>query len=304
MFQVSDLRGVLPALASPVTRDGAVDEPGIGRLVEQVIQGGVHGLLPLGSTGEVASLDERSRRALLAAVVEAAGGRVPVICGVAQTSLAGAIAEVNATAGLGAMAALVTPPFYYPIDQATVLAFYRGLAAEARIPVLVYNIPQFTKVVTEPATAATLAREGAVVGMKDSSRDFDYFQRVCVATRELPDFRLFTGTDAMLLASLAMGAAGTICAAANVAPRWVVDVFDAFQRGDWASARDLQDRLVEFGAAVQGGVFPAAFKAALHLQGVCEPWPVAPVAALEERSVERLKEQLATWGLLASVPQP
>jgi len=185
-----------------------------------------------------------------------------------------------------------------------VLAFYRGLAAEARIPVLVYNIPQFTKVVTEPATAATLAREGAVVGMKDSSRDFDYFQRVCVATRELPDFRLFTGTDAMLLGSLAMGAAGTICAAANVAPRWVVDVYDAFQRGDLAAARDLQDRLVRFGSAIQTGVFPSAFKAALNLQGVCEPWPVAPVAALEERSVERLKEQLATWGLLASVPQP
>jgi dihydrodipicolinate synthase/N-acetylneuraminate lyase len=280
-----------------------VDLPAVGRLVEQVIEGGVHGLLPLGSTGEVASLDERSRRGLLAGVVDAAAGRVPVICGVAQTSLAGAVGEVNAGADLGAVAALVTPPFYYPIDQATVLAFYRGLAAEARIPVLVYNIPQFTKVVTEPATAATLAREGAVVGMKDSSRDFDYFQRVCVATRDLPDFRLFTGTDAMLLASLAMGAAGTICAAANVAPRWVVDVFDAFQRGEWASARDLQDRLVEFGTAIQGGVFPAAFKAALHLQGVCEPWPAAPIAALDEPNTDRLRAQLGAWGLLDPVHQ-
>lgn len=303
MFKIQELRGVLPALASPLTKNGKVDKPAVHRLVEQVLIGGVHGLLPLGSTGEVASLDEPTRRGLLAAVVEAAAARVPVICGVAQTHLAGALAEVRAGAELGAVAALVTPPYYYPIDQATVLTFYRRLAAESPLPILVYNIPQFTKIVTEPATIATLAREGAIVGIKDSSRDFEYFESVCVATRDLPEFRLFTGSDSMLLASLAMGGAGTICASANVAPSWVVGVFDAFQRGDWGAARRLQDRLLDFGTAVRSGVFPAAFKAALHLQGVCEPWPAQPVAPLDHPSETRLKEQLTAWGLLSEVPQ-
>jgi 4-hydroxy-tetrahydrodipicolinate synthase len=303
MLKVKELRGVLPALATPLNREGGVDEPAIKRLVEHVIAGGVHGLLPLGSTGEAASLDEPARRKVLAAVVEAAAGRVPVICGVVQSQLAAARADVGAAAELGAIAALVAPPYYYPIDQATVLAFYRRLAAESDLPIMVYNIPQNTKVVTEPATLATLAREGVVVGIKDSSRDFEYFENVCLATRELPEFRIFTGSDTMLLATLAMGGAGTICAAANIAPGWVVRVFDDFERGDWKAARTHQDSLLELASAVRAGVFPAGIKAALHLQGVCDPWPAAPVAALDEPAQDRLRERLQTWGLLAAIPQ-
>ena len=303
MFKIEELRGVLPALVTPLKQDGTADEPAIQRLVEHVLAGGVHGLLALGSTGEAASLDEPTRRKVLAGVVEVAAARVPVICGVAQSHLAAACAEVKAAAGLGAVAALVTPPYYYPIDQATVLAFYRRLAAESPLPVLVYNIPQFTKVVTEPTTVATLAREGAVVGIKDSSRDFEYFESVCAATRDLPDFRIFTGSDSMLLASLAVGGAGTICAAANIAPGWVVRIYEEFERGDWDAARSHQDVLLDFGRAVRVGVFPAAIKAALNLQGVCDPWLAAPVAPLDEPSEARLREQLEAWGLLAAVSQ-
>src|SRR5690348_11305238 len=165
MFELKKLRGVLPALISPLTRDGAVDEAGTRRLVEHVLASGVHGLLPLGSTGETASLDESARRQVLAAVMDAAGGRVPVICGVAQTHLKAARAELAAAAAMGATAALVAPPFYYPIDQATVLDFYRRLADGSPLPILVYNIPQNTKVVIEPPTLSTLAHEGAVLGI-------------------------------------------------------------------------------------------------------------------------------------------
>jgi len=237
MLKLHELRGVLPALVSPLHRDGAVDEPAISRLVEHVLAGGVHGVLALGSTGEVASLDQAARRTVLAAVVKAADGRVPVICGVAQSRLADAIADVSAAAELGAAAVLVAPPYYYPIDQPTVLSFYRTLAKTSPLPILVYNIPQNTKVVVEPASVAALARDGSVAGIKDSSRDFEYFESVCVATRGLPDFRIFTGSDTMLLASLAMGGAGTICGGANVAPGWVVRIFDDFERGDLKAAR-------------------------------------------------------------------
>jgi len=215
MARIDALAGVLVALASPMTKGGAVDGAGIGRLVEHVISGGVHGVLALGSTGETASLDERARREVLDAVVTANAGRVPVLCGIAQSQLSTAIAEVAAAARAGADAALVAPPFYYPTDATGVLAFYRDVAAGAEIPILVYNIPQFTKVAVDPTTLATLAREGAVQGIKDSSRDFEYFEGVCVATRDVPGFRIFTGSDTMLVASLAAGGAGTICGAAT-----------------------------------------------------------------------------------------
>jgi 4-hydroxy-tetrahydrodipicolinate synthase len=303
MFKVQELRGVLPALATPLNRDGGVDEPAIQRLVAHVLAGGVHGLLPLGSTGEAAWLDEPARRKVLAAVVKAAAGRVPVICGVVQSQLAAARGDVSAAAELGAIAALVAPPFYYPIDQATVLAFYRGLAAQSPLPILVYNIPQNTKVVIEPATVETLAREGSVVGIKDSSRDFEYFENVCVVTRNLPEFRIFTGSDTMLLGVLAMGGAGTICAAANIAPSWVVRIYDDFERGDWKAARTHQDPLLELASATRAGVFPAGIKAALHLQGICDPWPAGPVSPLDEHAQTRLRERLEMWGLLAAIPQ-
>src|SRR5690242_3447219 len=280
-----------------MTREGFVDEPAVGRLVEHVIDGGVHGLLALGSTGETASLDERARRTMLEAVVKAARGRVPVICGVAQSHLAAARTEVAAAGKLGADAVLVAPPFYYPTDQAGVLAFYRELAAGVELPLMLYNIPQFTKVVAEPGTVAALAREGTIQGIKDSSRDFEYFEGVCIATRDLPAFRIFTGSDTMLLASLAMGGAGTICGAGNVAPAMVVRIFDDYVRGDIPSARKAQDRLFQLVSAVRAGVFPLAIKAALHMMGICEPWSAPPARQLGELLAGPLREELAASGL-------
>ncbi len=298
MKAVEELTGVVPALISPLRGDGTVDEAAVARLVEHVLESGVTGLLALGSTGETASLDENARRTMLSSAVAAAAGRVPVICGVAQSHLQAARVEVEAAARLGATAVVVAPPFYYPIDQATVLAFYRQLAADSPLPILLYNIPQFTKVVAQPETVATLAREGTIKGIKDSSRDFEYFEAVCIATRELPLFRVFTGSDTMLLPSLAMGAAGTICGAANVAPGWVVRIFDGFNRGDLAAARADQDSLYKLVMALRTGVFPAAIKSACHLQGICEPWCAPPLQPLNDQSEAKLRDRLEAWGLL------
>jgi len=300
VFALDRVVGVLVALASPLKSDGSVDEPAFARLVEHVLAGGVHGLLPLGSTGEGAALDESARRTALRCVVKAAAGRVPVICGVAQPNLQLARTEVEAAARLGADAVLVAAPFYYPMDQASVLAFYRAIAVAASVPVLVYNIPQFTKVVVDAATVAALAAEGAIRGIKDSSRDFEYFEGVCIATRDVTGFRVFTGSDTMLVASLAAGAAGTICGAGNVAPHWVVRIYDEYTRGDLEAARASQDALYRLVMALRGDIFPGAIKAALHLQGICEPWPAPPAQRLDERLEARLRERLAEWGLLAT----
>lgn len=290
--------GVLVALASPLHRDGGIDREGVGRLVGRVIDGGVRGVLALGSTGETASLDEPSRRALLEAVIESVDGRVPVLAGVAQSQLSTAVAEVAAAERAGADAVLIAPPFYYPTDQAGVMAFYRALAERTSLPRYVYNIPPFTKVVVEPATVAALAREDAIQGIKDSSRDFEYFEAVCIATRDMPAFRVFTGSDTMLVASLAAGGAGTICGAANVAPDWIVRVYDSYMRGDMGAARDAQDKVFQLVAALRGGVFPLGIKAALQMQGVCDAWSAPPARKLEGDPEARLRDHLAKAGLL------
>src|SRR4051794_20213848 len=191
MPTVAQLGGVMPALVSPLDREGNVDTHGTRSLIRHVVDGGVSGVVALGSTGESATLTERNRRALVETVADELAGRVPMIVGVAQVDLDSVIAELRAAAAAGAAAALVAPPYYAPPDQAALLAFYRRIAAESVLPILVYNIPIFTKVSVEPATVLTLAREGTVGGMKDSSGDFAYHSRVLALLREVPDFRVF-----------------------------------------------------------------------------------------------------------------
>jgi 4-hydroxy-tetrahydrodipicolinate synthase len=301
MTEIKGLTGVIPALVTPLTKDGIVDEPGVARLVEHTIRGGVSGLLALGTTGETASLDEPTRRAMLTATIKAAGGRVPVISGVIQSHVRGAIDEVHAATRLGAAAVLVAPPFYYLVDQPAVLAFYRAVARESSVPVFVYHIPQNTKVMTEPETVAALAHEGVVAGIKDSSRDFEYFERVCLLARDMPAFRIFTGSDTMLLPSLVVGGAGTICAGANVSPAWIVRIHDLYREGDLAAARAQQDELIGLILKLRSGVFPAAVKAALEAMKICERWMAAPVAPLGPQESRALADWLAGAGLLAEV---
>lgn len=302
MVALDERVGVMPALVTPLKQDGSADEPAIQRLVDHVLAGGVHGLLALGSTGEGASLPEPTRRRVLECVVKVAAGRVPVLSGVAQPHLDAARAEVAAAARIGANAALVAPPFYYPTDQATLLEFYRRVADSSPIPILIYNIPPFTKLVAEPATVAALAKEGTIIGIKDSSRDFEYFENMRLATRGISRFLVYTGSDTMLLASMAMGATGTLCGAANVAPAWVVRIYDDVQRGDWEAARLHQDSLIGLVGALRTGVFPSGIKAALRLQGICEPWPAPPTAPLDDASTARLGQRLEAWGLLSKPP--
>ena len=202
--------GVHVALATPFTPEYDVDVPAVRRLVEHVVEGGIRGLNVMGSTGEVASLSQPRRRLLVDTVVDAAAGRVPIIAAVAQNSLDDAMREIDALARQGVGGALVTAPSYYPLTPLSVESYYRSLAAGSALPLLIYHIPQFTKVFVPPETVAALARDGIVVGIKDSSRDFEYFSQVVFATRGIEGFRAFTGSDTMLLASLVLGASGTI----------------------------------------------------------------------------------------------
>ena len=296
---IRELAGVLPALVTPLNRDGSFDEAGCRRVVRRCLDAGVHGLLALGSTGEMASLPSDVRRQQVETVIDEAAGRVPVLMGVAQVSLAGATEELQLAQRLGAAAALVTPPYYTPIDQETVLGFYRSLHAKCPdMPLLVYNIPGFTKVSVEPRVMAQLAEHGIVAGTKDSSRDYDHLCDVLLATRHVDGFRVFTGSDQQLLGSLAMGAAGTIAASVNVAPGWAVRLVDAVRQADWAAAQCFQDDQIRLNQVLRVGVFPAGHKAALEVLGVCQRWMAAPVPSLDDGALANLRTQLDGLGLL------
>lgn len=290
--------GVHVALASPLTDDHEIDVDGAHRLVEHVISGGIHGINVLGSTGEIASLAASKRRKLIDAVMDATGGRVPVITAMAQDSLEEASRELDVLARQGVRGVLVTPPHYYTTAPSAIEGFYRSLAERSPIPLLVYNIPQFTKISVAPSTVASLARDGAIVGIKDSSRDFEYFTQVVYSTRGIDGFRVFTGSDTMLLASLILGADGTIAGGPNLEPSFAVELFEAFQAGDFERARERQQAVVEMVFATRVGIFPAGIKAGLELMGICGSATAPPIPRLADTDRQQLAAVMEKLGLI------
>ena len=288
----TDLAGVMVALATPADETGEVDAAGTERLVKRVLDGGVSGISPVGSTGEGPKLTSAGRVSVTARVRALVPASLPVVPGVPANHLTEALSELDALARAGADAALVSPPSYYPLPDEAVRSLYEGLADRSPLPLLLYNIPSFTKVRIAPEVAAALAGHPNVIGMKDSSRDLEYQQQVIQAAAG-GGFRVFTGTDTLLVASLVLGAAGAIVGSANLVPELSVGIYRAFTSGDTETSRRLQEQLARVVAACRRYSFPAGWKTALEIAGVCGAHPVPPGARLSGAQRAELAAELA-----------
>ena len=297
-----NLTGVMVALATPVYEDGGVDDQGLERLIARVLDGGVVGICPAGTTGEGASLSLDSRLAVVDAVRRQAPQSMPVVPGIFAESVEAAATEAEAYARHGADAVLVSPPHYYILGGEDVIRFLEQVADRSPLPVVAYHIPAFTKNPVPAESAARLAAHPAIIGIKDSSRDMEYLLSVLDGLREAgigPErFAIATGTDTMLLASLAAGAQGAIVASANVAPELSCRALEAWRDGDAARAQALEARLRRLVAACRVGSYPAGWKAAAAVQGACRPWLVRPRQPLDEPARGELADALRSLELL------
>ena len=289
------LEGVIVALLTPVDADGKVDHGALRQLVERLTSRGVAGVSPLGSTGEGYSLGLDQRLAVVDTVAESVPAGMPVIPGVFAHNHEQAVAEIAAYADRGGTAVLVAPPGYYPLSAAEQEGYFSRLADAAALPLVMYNIPVYTKIQIAPAVAAALAPHPRVAGLKDSGRDLGYAARLLDAVRAAgaaADFSVLTGTDSMLVSYMLAGARGTICASANVVPERVLAVYDAVRAGKLDDALRLETRLRQVQAAFGIGASPAAYKAAVARSGVGEPWLVPPRLPLTEAETAELVERL------------
>jgi 4-hydroxy-tetrahydrodipicolinate synthase len=292
---VPALEGVIVALLTPVDREGKVDHGALRRLVERLISRGVTGVSPLGSTGEGYSLGLDQRLAVVDTVAGSVPSGMPVIPGVFAHNHEQAVAEIAAYADHGGTAVLVAPPGYYPLRAAEQEAYFSRLADAAALPLVMYNIPVYTKVQIAPAVAAALAAHPRVAGLKDSGRDLGYAARLLDAVQAAgaaADFSVLTGTDSMLVSYMLAGARGSICASANVVPDLVLAVYDAVRAGKLDDALRLEARLRQVQDAFAIGAPPAAYKAAVASSGVGEPWLVPPRLPLTEAETAQLVERL------------
>jgi 4-hydroxy-tetrahydrodipicolinate synthase len=284
--------GALVALATPTKASGEPDLESLDRLVEHVVAGGVAGISPCGSTGEGARLTARQRLDVTARVIERAAG-LAVIAGVPVSAVPDAEAELGHLYELGARGALVAPPAYFPMAETEVEAFYRRLADSSPVPLVLYNIPAFTRIPVPARTVGRLASHPNVVGLKDSSRDLEYLQAAIDAARTAAaeDFRIYTGTDTLLVASSLAGADGSIAASANLVPELGAQILTLVST-DLPRAVELQRRLAAIVASCRRGTPPSGWKAALSLLGLCTPDPVPPALPLPEDVIDQLRREL------------
>jgi 4-hydroxy-tetrahydrodipicolinate synthase len=305
------LTGVVPPVCTPLTPDREVDVRSLLRLVDHLVEAGVHGLFLLGSTSEAAYLTDRQRRYVVEAVVAHVGGQLPVLAGAIDMTTPRVLDHVAAVTDAGADAVVVTAPFYTRTHPAEIARHYRLIAAASPVPVVAYDLPASVHTKLPSDLVLELAAEGVLAGLKDSSGDLGGFRTVVTGARVHPDitgFSVLTGSELFVDSALALGADGAVPGLANVDPHGYVRLDALCRAGDWDRARAEQERLCAlFGLvgvgdpARMGGSSSAlgAFKAALRLRGVIECAATAePQVPLSADEVERVGKFLAGAGLL------
>ena len=272
------LRGVFTALVTPF-RDGALDEAAFVKLVERQIAGGVHGLVPVGTTGETATLSHEEHRRVVELCVQTAAGRVPVIAGAGSNSTSEAIELAQHAKEIGADAVLAVTGYYNRPSQEGVYRHFAAMDAAVDIPIVIYNVPSRTIVDLSNDLVERLAKLPHVVGIKDATGDMTRvsLQRLTCG----PDWMMLSGDDPTALGYVAHGGHGLISVTSNVAPEACAAFLDACLAGDWEAARGWQDRLVRLHKALFLDASPSPTKFALAELGLCSDetrLPIAPCA--------------------------
>lgn len=291
------VNGVLPALLTPLTDTGGLDHAGIETLLDHVLAVPLAGLSPCGSTGEGPLLSRDVRVDTVRRCVARLTPGQWLVPGASGVNARETLDEIEAYADAGAGAVLVPPPWYYPIDAGEVLDFFAAVAERSALPLVLYNIPAMTKVVIPVAAVAELASHPRVIGIKDSSRDFEYFQAVVSVSGSADDFAVLTGTDTMLAASMKAGAHGTIAASVNIVPSLVQDLYDAVRSGRVDETRLLQARLVKIVEAARRAGFPRGWKSAAAALGLCSALTAHPLRPVNAEEGAALRADLEGLGV-------
>ena len=221
------LSGIIVPLATPLLSNDALDVAALERLLEHVIDGGVQGVFLLGTCGEGPSLGYRLRRELVTHACRQVRGRVRVLASITDTSAAESAAFAGLAAEAGADAAVLAPPYYLPLSQIELVEYVVRRLDECPLPLVLYNMPELTKMAFEPATVRRLMDEPAIVGLKDSSGDIDYFAELCNMKRQRADWSLLMGPEHLLAESIALGGSGGVAGGANILPELFVRIYEA-----------------------------------------------------------------------------
>jgi 4-hydroxy-tetrahydrodipicolinate synthase len=294
-----EFHGVFPYLVSPVDSSGRVLTDVLSRLVSDLIAAGVHGLTPLGSTGEFAYLNREQRTAVVRATIEAAAGRVPVVAGVASTATADAVEQARSYQRLGADGILAILEAYFPLSDAQVEAYFRAIADAVDIPVVLYTNPQFQRSDLSLDVIERLSAHPRIRYIKDASTNTG--RLLSIMNRCGDRLGVFSASAHIPACVMLIGGVGWMAGPACVIPRQSVRLYELCGAGRWSEAMDLQRRLWRVNEAFARYNLAACIKAGLQGQGYAVGDPVAPQAALTGEQRRAVERALAEAGELAAV---
>jgi len=292
---MKELKGSIPALITPF-RNGKLDETAFQNLVERQIEGGSHGLVPAGTTGESATLDDAEHERIVQLCTEAAAGRVPVFAGAGSNNTAYAISLARRVQKSGIDGILAVSGYYNRPSQAGLLAHFTALHDATDMPIIVYNIPARTVVGLDIDTLSTLSRLPRIVAVKDATGDL---ARVALQRRYCDDnFIQLSGEDMTAVGFNVMGGRGCISVTANIAPELCAKMQNATLAGDYELARNIQDRLTPLHSALFADPSPGPAKYALSLMGLCQDELRLPMTPPGDASKTKVREALEELDLL------
>jgi 4-hydroxy-tetrahydrodipicolinate synthase len=291
---MTDFHGVFPYLVSPVDPDGKIRTGALAKLCDDLITSGVHGLTPLGSTGEFAYLDNAQRTVVVQTTIEAAKGRVPVVAGVVSTSTSDAVAQAKSYQKLGADGILAILEAYFPLGDAQIESYFRAIADAVDIPVVIYTNPQFQRSDLTLDVIAKLAGHPRIRYIKDASTNTG--RLLSIMNRCGGDIKVFSASAHIPAAVMLIGGVGWMAGPACVIPRQSVELYNLCQAKRWDEALVLQRRLWRINEAFARYNLAACIKAGLALQGYDVGDPIPPQAALTAEQREAVAAVLRDIG--------
>lgn len=288
-------RGSIVAIATPF-HEGAVDESTLTELVEFQIKNGTSGIVPCGTTGESPTLSTAEHERVIEICIKAAKKRVPIIAGTGSNSTDEAVFLTRHAARAGASGALIVSPYYNRPTQKGLYLHFREIADNVDIPIILYNIAGRTGVNIEPSTIAQLAKDCKnIIGVKEASGSLEQMatiKHLCPA-----NFLLLSGDDALTLPVLAIGGVGIISVVANIVPASVIQLVEAFNKGDLKKAQNLHYKLLPLVKAMFLETNPIPVKTAMGLLGLCAPDVRLPLSPMADENLAKLKKALKEFGL-------
>jgi 4-hydroxy-tetrahydrodipicolinate synthase len=290
---MSDFHGVFPYLVSPIDGQGQVLTDVLGKLASDLIKAGVHGLTPLGSTGEFAYLNRTQREAVVRATIEATAKRVPVVAGVASMTTADAVEQAKTFQKLGADGILAILEAYFPLKDAQIDAYFRAIADAVEIPVVLYTNPQFQRSDLSLDVIARLSEHPRIRYIKDASTNTG---RLLSIMNRAPRMKVFSASAHIPAAVMLIGGVGWMAGPACIVPRQSVHLYELCRAGKWPEAMKLQRDLWRINEAFAKFNLAACIKAGLQIQGYAVGDPVPPQAALapaERDAVEHILADVA-----------